>query len=227
MKSCDAPKTLKNNPFYGMKLDPEQEEFRDAIWDKDKLIVFANSRSGSGKTQVAVGTANLLVEYGLYDNIIVVMFPCAEEKQGYLPGDITQKSEVYFEPVYQALIKCGIEPHRVVSDESMATKKRGDSYVKLLTSTYLRGTNFENAVVIIDEAQNGTLGELKKVLTRCSDTCKVIVCGHVGQIDLRHPTMSGFARYIEHFQNEEWAKVVELKTNHRGLVSTKADELEV
>ena len=148
------------------------------------------------------------------------------QRIGYLPGDITQKSEVYFEPIYQAIIKCNLEPHRIINDESMTAKKCGDAYVKLLTSTYLRGTNFENKVIIIDEAQNGTLPDLKKVLTRCADSCKVIVIGHTGQIDLKSKKQSGFARYIEHFKDEPYAAVCELHTNHRGIVSTKADELE-
>ena len=222
----DVPQTLKKHPFYGFELDDEQKILRDAIWDKEKLIVFADAKSGSGKTTVSFATANLLVEYGLYDGIICVMFPCEENKQGYLPGDITQKSEVYFEPIYQAIIKCNLEPHRIVNDESMTAKKCGDAYVKLLTSTYLRGTNFENKVIIIDEAQNGTLPDLKKVLTRCADSCKVIVIGHTGQIDLKNKKQSGFARYIEHFKDEPYAAVCELHTNHRGIVSTKADELE-
>lgn len=222
----DVPQTLKKHPFYGFELDDEQKILRDAIWDKEKLIVFANAKSGSGKTTVSFATANLLVEYGLYDGIVCVMFPCEENKQGYLPGDITQKSEVYFEPIYQAIIKCNLEPHRIINDESMTAKKCGDAYVKLLTSTYLRGTNFENKVIIIDEAQNGTLPDLKKVLTRCADSCKVIVIGHTGQIDLKNKKESGFARYIEHFKDEPYAAVCELHTNHRGIVSTKADELE-
>lgn len=222
----DVPQTLKKHPFYGFELDDEQKILRDAIWDKEKLIVFADAKSGSGKTTVSFATANLLVEYGLYDGIVCVMFPCEENKQGYLPGDITQKSEVYFEPIYQAIIKCNLEPHRIINDESMTAKKCGDAYVKLLTSTYLRGTNFENKVIIIDEAQNGTLPDLKKVLTRCADSCKVIVIGHTGQIDLKNKRQSGFARYIEHFKDEPYAAVCELHTNHRGIVSTKADELE-
>lgn len=223
----DCPETLKDHPFYGMVLDEEQEAFRDAIWDKEKLIVFCNSRAGTGKSTVAVGTANLLYEYGRYDGIIVVMFPCEESRQGYLPGSITEKSEVYFEPINQAIIKCNLDPMHVVNDESLVNLKNGDGYIKLLTSTFLRGTNFENKVVIVEESQNGTVDELKKVLTRCSDTCKVIVIGHTGQCDLRGSNryLNGFAQYIKHFKDEDKAAICELKTNHRGWISTKADEL--
>lgn len=222
-KNC--PATLEDHPFYGMVLDDEQAAFRDAIWDKDKLIVFCNSRAGTGKTTVAVGTANLMYEYGRYDGIIVVMFPCEESRQGYLPGDLKMKSEIYFESTNQAIIKCNLDPMHVVNDESLVKLKEGDGYIKLLTSTFLRGTNFENKVVIIEEAQNGTVDELRKVLTRCSDNCKVIVIGHTGQCDLRGGNRSGFSQYIDHFKGEDKAAICELKTNHRGWISTKADEI--
>lgn len=221
----DVPQTLRRHPFYGLELDEDQKKFRDAIWNKDKLIVYGNAKAGVGKSLIAFATANLLVEYGLYDGIVYVMFPCEENKQGYLPGDITQKSEVYFEPVYQAIIKCNLEPIRIINDESMTAKKTGDAYVKLLTSTYLRGTNFENKVVIIEEAQNGTVEELKKVLTRCCDSCKVVVIGHTGQIDLKNKQSSGFQKYIDHFKDEPYAEICNLTINHRGIVSSKADEL--
>lgn len=220
-----CPETLEDHPFYGLHLDKDQAKFRNAIWNNKNLIVFCNARAGTGKTQIAIGTANLLYEYGKYDGIVCVMFPCEENKQGYLPGDITQKSEVYFEPIHQAVIKCKLEPYRVFMNESMTSLKNGDGYIKLLTSTYLRGTNFENKVVIIDEAQNGTVEDLKKVLTRCSDTCKVIVTGHTGQIDLKDKTKSGFKKYIEHFSNRENAEICELTKNYRGWISSTADEL--
>ena len=54
----EAPKTLKDHPFYGFTLDEEQIVFRDAIWDPDKLIVFCNARAGTGKTFIATATAN-------------------------------------------------------------------------------------------------------------------------------------------------------------------------
>jgi len=223
----EIQENIRQGNFYGFQLDKEQEIFRDAILSDDKLIVFCNAKAGTGKTQIAFGTANLLYHSGDYDGIVCVVFPCAENKQGYLPGDITQKSEVYFEPMYQAMIKCGVEPERYIDDNSMTKQKTGEAYIKLLTSTYLRGTNFENKVVIIDEAQNGTVEELKKVLTRCADSNKVVVVGHTGQIDLQNPKQSGFSRYIEHFGNTDKSQICTLTKNYRGWISSFADELYV
>lgn len=213
--------------FYGMKLDEEQTEFVAACKDSGVSIVFCDAAAGSGKSTLAMGVANTLVQYrgDLYDGIVYIVSPYGEGKQGYLPGSITEKSEVYFEPAYQAMIQCDMNPDRDVCTDSMTKKKRGDGFVTLLTHTYLRGTNLDRKVVIIDEAQNFTASELKKVLTRCHDTCKVIVIGHTGQIDIAGA--SGFARYIEHFRGQQRCRVCQLTHNYRGWISSYADRLEV
>ena len=122
------------------------------------------------------------------------------------------------------MIEVGLNPNADVMGDSMIARKRGEGFIKMLTHTYLRGTNLKNKVIILDESQNYTVPELKKVLTRCHDSCKVIVIGHTGQIDIRGG--SGFARYLEHFQGQEKCAVCRLTTNHRGWLSTYADELE-
>lgn len=212
--------------FYEMILDPEQEAMVKAIMNPDKTIVFCNAKAGTGKTTIAMGTANLLVKdkRNDYNGIVYIVSPYGEQKQGFLPGSITEKSEVYYEPAYQAMLECHMNPNTDVCSESMTSKKRGEAFVKLLTHTYLRGTNLQNKVIIIDEAQNYTTAELKKVLTRIHDTCKVIVVGHTGQIDITHG--SGFSQYMDHFEGQERCAICELTTNHRGWLSTFADELD-
>ncbi len=214
------------NAFYGMILDDEQMAFVKAIKDTDKTIIFCDAPAGTGKTTLAMGAANILVQdkRNELEGIVYIVSPYGEQKQGYLPGSITEKSEVYYEPAYQAMIEVGMNPNADVCSESMTAKKRGDAYVKLLTHTYLRGTNLQKKVVILDEAQNYTVSELKKVLTRIHDSCKVIVIGHTGQIDICGG--SGFARYLEHFEGQEKCAVCRLTTNHRGWLSTYADMLE-
>ena len=213
-------------PFYTFTLDDEQREFVNAIKDRNKTIVFCDAPAGTGKTTLAMGAANLLYHdkrYGL-DGIVYIVSPYGEQRQGYLPGGITEKSEVYYEPAYQAMIAVGMKPKTVVSHESMTVKQKEDAYVKLLTHTFLRGTNLQKKVVILDESQNYTVEELKKVLTRIHDDCKVIVIGHTGQIDIRGG--SGFQKYMEHFDGHEKCAVCRLTTNHRGWLSTYADALE-
>jgi predicted ribonuclease YlaK len=223
---ANADKKLPKNMFYTMTLDEDQIAFVEAIKNPEKTIIFCDAPAGTGKTTLAMGAARILVQDKRNDleGIVYIVSPYGEQKQGYLPGSITEKSEVYYEPAYQAMIEVGMNPNTDVYSESMIAKKKGEAYVKMLTHTYLRGTNLRNNVVILDESQNYTVPELKKVLTRCHDSCKVIVIGHTGQIDIHGG--SGFARYLEHFKDQEKCAVCKLITNHRGWLSTYADQLE-
>ena len=211
---------------FEFDLDADQEVFVREIMNPDKTIVFCNAHAGTGKTTLAIGVANVLYQdYKTpYDGIVYIVSPYGEQKQGYLPGDLTEKSEVYFEPAYQAMIENGMNPNTDVLSESRTSKKRGTGFVKLLTHTYLRGTNLSRKIVILDEAQNYTVPEMKKVLTRIHDDCKVVVIGHTGQVDISGK--SGFAKYIEHFKGSEKCAVCELTVNHRGWLSTWADKME-
>lgn len=212
--------------FYGLRLDEQQARFVSAILNPEKTIVFCDAVAGTGKTTLAMGTAQMLVKDNRneLDGIVYIVSPYGEQKQGYLPGSVTEKSEVYFEPAYQAILTCNMNPFSDVCTESMTSKKKGSGFIKLLTHTYLRGVNLENKVVILDEAQNFTTAELKKVLTRIHDTCKVIVVGHTGQVDISG--RSGFDRYIQHFSTADRCEVCSLTINHRGWLSSYADALE-
>lgn len=221
----DIPEDLSQHPFYGIELDEEQKIFANAIWNPNIDIVFCNAKAGSGKSLVATGVANLLVQYGLFDSIVYIMSPYGERKQGWLPGTITEKSSVYFEAFYQALISCNVNPHTAINDDSMVNQKNGTGYITCITDTFLRGSNLDNAVIILDEAQNYTVSQLKKTLTRVGKKAKVIVIGHDLQCDLEKPEQSGFLKYIEHFKGKERAAICTLTTNHRSWISQWADEV--
>lgn len=223
-----APANLDGHIFYGLKLDEHQTAFRDAIYDESKKIVFCNAVAGSGKTTIAVATAVLMCDHGLYDNIVYVMHSVGDA-QGFLPGTISEKSSVWFEGLYQALIVANKQPSMVINTESMVNQKNGSGMVTAITDSYLRGSNIGadgKTILIIDEAQNYDEHSLRKVLTRACDNTKVVVIGHVGQIDLHKNTRSGFEPCMKHFRAKEaeWTAFCELKTNYRGLVSNVADE---
>ena len=222
----EAPRVIDDRPFYSFILDEDQKKFVNAILNPNNTVIFCNAKAGTGKTTLAMGTANILVQHGEYDGIVYICSAYGEGKQGYLPGSITEKSEVYFEPAYQAMIECNMNINTCIDNESMVNQKYGEAYVTLLTHTFLRGTNLKRKVIILDEAQNYTVADLKKTLTRCSDDCKVIVVGHDKQCDLKNKSTSGFIEYIEHFRNHERCEICELTINHRGWLSQFADELE-
>ncbi len=221
-----AKKISEDNLFFGFNLTDEQREFRDAIYSGDYDIIFCNSVAGTGKTQIAVATAKLLVSSGQFDGLVYIVSPSQEYKQGFLPGSLNEKTMPYGEPLEQALIKIGEQPEKAIKQYSLVANKKGTGWVDCISHTFLRGTNFENKVVIIDEMQNAYIDECKKILTRCADNCRTICIGHSGQIDItKYPERSGFDKYIEHFKSMERCKVCNLTKNFRGWVSTHADKL--
>ena len=227
----DPPETLKDHPFFGIKLDKEQEAFRDAIWDDKYSVVFSNSKAGTGKTTIAVATALLLVEYGKFSGIYYMTEAGVHEmKQGLLPGSLEEKSAPLFAPLYQAVARLGYDPQRIiVNDFNMAAQKSGSAIINALTDSYIRGISIGEVdtpvVVLIDEAQNMVLPVIRTALSRVNDGSKVVCIGHMGQIDLKYPQDSGFVRAMDRYSKEEWCAVRNLTKNYRGKISRVADEL--
>lgn len=221
----DPPKNLNDHIFYGLTLDDEQKTFRDAIYSKDNDIVFCEAAAGTGKTLISVATAMIMCEYGLYDGITYIVAPTQEEKLGFLPGDVQMKVARYCDPLYDALYKLEYDPERVIeSADDMEAIKTGEAVIRCTSHVYLRGRNFNRRVIIVEEAQNLYFDEMKRVLSRCCDDCKVIVIGNVAQCDIyKHPENSGFAPYLKRYAKEDRCVVCELNTNHRGWISTVAD----
>ena len=187
--------------------------------------MFCNAKAGCGKTLIAVGVANLLIQYGKFEKLIYIMSPYGERKQGWLPGTITEKSAVYFEALYQSLIKCNLSPNVVINSDDLMSQKLGEAFVTCITDTYLRGSTLDNAVIIIDEAQNYTTAQLKKTLTRVGKNVKVVVIGHDEQCDLDNPLNSGFMKYVNHFIGQNKTAFCTLIKNYRSWISEWADSL--
>jgi len=206
--------------FFGLKskLSKEQEIYLDAI--ENNQITFCNARSGSGKTTLAVGMAKLL------DKGLVYIFATPQEKTlGFRKGNTQEKESDYLTPLYDALVEIGEIPEKVIiSENNIDNIKNGSAWVKATSATFLRGTNLKNTTIILDESQNHSIADLKKILTRIHDSCTVIVIGHSGQIDIK-PSASGFTKYLEHFRTEPYCAVVELTINFRGKLATRADSL--
>lgn len=204
--------------FYGINLTEEQRAYADSIFDNQLTIV--NAKAGTGKTTIAVGVAHIL------DMPLVYTFsPVEEGSIGHTPGSVEEKERKYITPLLDALSEIGVDPRFAIKSENNPEMINERAWVDAKSHTFLRGSNIKNSVVIIDEAQNMTRGELKKVLTRIHDSSKVIIIGHDKQCDLKNPAKSGFVPYIEHYRNEPYANVVELTKNFRGRLAAKADEL--
>ena len=204
------------------RMTDEQEAMVHSILNN--RITFVNAKAGTGKTTIAVAMAKYLWE--TEEQRAIYVTPTVEERTlGFTTGDPAAKELKYMTPLFDALAECHEqEPLEVVqlSGQIGAEHKR---WMEAKSHAFLRGSNIKNKTVIIDEAQNLTRGELKKVLTRISDNSTVIVIGHDGQIDLPKSSVSGFVPYIEHFKYQPYSEVVELTHNFRGSLAQHADEL--
>lgn len=204
--------------FFGLDLTEEQRVYADSIYDNQLTIV--NAKSGTGKTTIAVGVA-----YILEMPLIYTFSPVEEGSIGHTPGTVEEKERKYILPLLDALTEIGVDPRFAIKSENNPDIINEKAWIEAKSHTFMRGSNIKDSIVIIDEAQNLTRGELKKILTRVHDSSKVVMIGHTKQIDLRNPAKSGFEPYLEHFRNEPYAKVCELTKNFRGRLAQHADEL--
>ena len=159
------------------------------LYDKNDLL-FAVGPAGSGKTYTAIALAVRALKEKQVRRIILTR-PAVEagEKLGFLPGDMKEKLDPYLQPLYDALNDM-IPPVKL-------QKFLEDGTVQIAPLAYMRGRTLDNAFVILDEAQNTTLSQIKMFLTRMGRNARFIVTGDVTQIDLPRRSDSGLGRTME------------------------------
>ena len=207
-------------------LTEEQKDFVRNIYNKQNIAIFCEANAGCSKTTLAVATGILMHELGLVDKLYYVISPCQSDSVGFLPGDYASKISLYMDELRDALLTCGIDPDKAIySENNMEAQKNGDCFVEAIAHSYIRGRNFQNAYCIIDEAQDFTEHELRKTLTRCHDSTKVVVCGNIIQTDLKYKQDSGLMKFIEAARREDFIKICKLTQDFRGKLSKWADEV--
>jgi phosphate starvation-inducible protein PhoH and related proteins len=212
--------------FFGLTLTEEQEKMRYAIMNHpNNLITIVPSRSGSGKTTVALACAKLLVDTKGFDCLRYVFSTPFESRLGFRPGDLSNKEQVYVRPLFGALDTIRERPESAI--EQMANvdyMKGGLPWIKAYSLNFIRGETYKNCVVWLDECQNATIDELRTFLSRIDDSCVSILTGDPKQIDIG-VSRSGFQRCIDVYKDKEFATVCNLTKNFRGLVSSTAEEI--
>lgn len=171
------------------------------LYDKHDLL-FAVGPAGSGKTYTAIALAVRALKEKQVKRIILTR-PAVEagEKLGFLPGDLKEKLDPYLQPLYDALNDM-ILPAKL-------EKFMEEGTVQIAPLAYMRGRTLDNAFVILDEAQNTTLSQIKMFLTRMGRNAKFIVTGDVTQIDLPRKADSGLTRSMEILRGVEGIGIVE------------------
>jgi phosphate starvation-inducible PhoH-like protein len=164
-----------------------QQKMVKAYFEND--LIFAIGPAGTGKTYVAIALAVRALKNREIKRIILTR-PAVEagERLGFLPGDLKDKLDPYLQPLYDAL--GDMVPSRKLQ-EFMA-----DGTIQIAPLAYMRGRTLDRACVILDEAQNTNMGQLKMFLTRMGNDAKFIVTGDATQVDLPKKEDSGLLKGI-------------------------------
>ncbi|RMX03395.1 PhoH family protein [Legionella jordanis] len=160
----------------------KQADYLDSINKHD--ITFAVGPAGTGKTYLAVSKAIEAFEKGEVQRLVLVR-PAVEagEKLGFLPGDLVEKVLPYLRPIYDAL-------YEMIGFKETQKLIQSD-VIEVLPLAFMRGRTLNEAFIILDEAQNTTIPQMKMFLTRMGFGSKTVITGDVTQIDLPKGTESG------------------------------------
>jgi phosphate starvation-inducible PhoH-like protein len=172
----------------------KQVEYVKKVAEND--IVFAIGPAGTGKTFLAVAMALAELKKNRIEKIILSR-PAVEtgESLGFLPGDLKEKLDPYLKPLTDAL-------YYMLSSEKLKTYSE-KNIIEIIPLAYMRGRTLSNAFIILDEAQNATITQMKMFLTRMGNNSKVIVTGDITQIDLQNPEDCGLINANKLLQNIE------------------------
>jgi PhoH-like ATPase len=206
--------------------DKNQYAYMQALWTSPDIVrsVWVNSPAGTGKTQLAVLAGAYEIEKETYDKIIYLRNAVAIRDPGALPGYEGDKDRPYLRPFLECLDK--VQPG--LYEKWSITEHNKNPKVYAMTTSFERGVTYDNAFVIVDEAQSWDLNELQTIYTRCTDNCKIVTIGSTLQIDnkklKRVAGLTPFEVYMKHFKGNN-AAFIKLETNYRGNFSLMADKI--
>jgi len=187
---------------------------------ESSTITFGIGPAGTGKTFLAVASAVKMYTDEKIKKIVLTR-PAVEagERLGYLPGDLSQKIDPYLVPLFDSL-------EYFFGNETLQylIEKRN---IEIVPLAYMRGRTLNNACIILDEAQNATVSQIKMFLTRLGEDSKMIITGDETQIDLHNRDFSGLKKTRKSLSNIEEISVVEFKNSDivRNKIVSKILEL--
>ena len=196
-----------------------QSRYIDLLANPDNAMIFGVGPAGTGKTflAVAAGVSELLS--GARQRLIVTR-PAVEagEKLGFLPGTLEEKVDPYMLPIWDSL--------RELMGQEQMERRMARGEIEVAPLAFMRGRTLKNAFVIVDEAQNTTIPQMKMVLTRLGRDSRMVITGDPGQVDLPGSQPSGMRHALDILSDVEGVNVHKLTAAdvvRHGLVSRIID----
>jgi len=179
-----------------------QQQYLAQIRNSDLTI--GVGPAGTGKTYLAVASAVEALENDLVDRLILVR-PAVEagERLGFLPGDLAQKIDPYLRPMYDALFE--------MMGQQKVAKYIERNIIEIAPLAYMRGRTLNDAFIILDEAQNTTIDQMKMFLTRIGFGSKAVITGDITQVDLPRDKTSGLRHALTLLSNIEGIGVTQFQ----------------
>ncbi|AVA14291.1 PhoH family protein [Sphingopyxis granuli] len=177
---------------------PSQVPYMQALARDD--VIFALGPAGTGKTYLAVAQAVAQLITGSVQRLILSR-PAVEagEKLGFLPGDMKEKVDPYLRPLYDALHDC--------LPAEQVERRIASGEIEIAPLAFMRGRTLADAFIILDEAQNTTIPQMKMFLTRFGMNSRMVICGDPKQVDLPAPATSGLADAVARLEGIEGINV--------------------
>lgn len=203
-------KRIPKNPLkFHLQLNEEQKAAKEAAI-KSKVTVI-RGKAGSGKSLLAAQIALDLLHKKEVEKIIVSRpAVTASESIGFLPGSKDEKLAPFTAPVYDNMAR--------LLDKQTIERFVTDGRIEVIPVGFLRGYNFSNCIVVVDEAQNLNHTQMELVLGRLCVGSKLIICGDSAQIDLKDKKESGFDFLCKHMNGIPGFAMINLQKNHRDPI---------
>ena len=203
-KQMKRKKPINSDFLLDVKPLTENQEKLFDDYKKGKNI-FAYGAAGTGKTFIVLYNAlkEVLNERTPYEKIYIVRSLVSTREIGFLPGDHEDKSALYQIP-YKNMVKYMFEMPSDADFEMLYGNLKAQSTISFWSTSFIRGTTFDNAILIIDECQNLNFHELDSIITRVGENTKIMLCGDASQSDLTKTyERNGILDFIKIIRNME------------------------